>query len=733
MSILKKDDCFYLETKNTSYVIKIQNKFPIHLYYGNKINNKDDLSFLIDVQKYGFIPCEKDNGFGNLIPQSSLLEYSGNNTGDFRTSSIEIVDSAGKMGCRLLYKEYKIIKGAVEIPNLPCARFNDNTQTLILTLCDEIKNVQVDLIYTIYDEEDVIVRSAVIKNKGQDEIIINKAMSLTLDFNKTFNNLYELGGDMNCEHTLMKSCLRQGITTISSSYGFSSHTSNPFFMICDNDSNENSGEVYGFNLSYSSSFLCENQQTELSKTRVSMGISPKLFSWTLNGGESFYTPQAIFTCSNKGFNGISYNFHKFIRDYVLPEKWAFSHRPSVINTWEFSGFDVNEEKIFELSDKAKELNIEMIVLDDGWFRNNDKENLGDWDYSKEKFPHGLKYVSERVREKGLKFGIWFEPEMVSDNSNLYKEHPNWILSNGDENFYGRNQLVLDFSNCEVVDYIFNKIDKIITECKADYIKIDANRYISEVGNNIFKNQGEILHRRMLGMYCFLGRLTDKYPDMLVETCAGGGGRFDLGMLHYSPQIWLSDNTDPISRLEMHWGISYAYPPSTISCHISKGTWLNGFNTSMEFRYMVASFGTLGYEFNLETINENERKKVVEFNKRQLINEEFALKGRLYRICDNEFYQSYIEFDSTGKKSLLTLLIKRASTAKEFILLKLYGFDENAYYKNNQNDLVLSGKTLNSAGIIVNNINSDFKNDKKKSFNSMVKKSAGGVQILFEIT
>lgn len=731
MSIKKLDDNFYLHTKNTTYALTIRYGFPVHVYYGKSIDETESLDYLLDVQKYGYAPYKKGE-YGKCLLATAGLEYSANNTGDFRATALHFKDGQGRVGCRLYYTDYKIEKGGVSLPSLPCARTDEECETLKLLLCDDEKKVEVELFYTIYPNIDLIARSAKIKNLGESKATIRKMASMTLDFNRSFDSLLELAGEVNFEHTLTKSSLRQGINCISSNKGFSSHVSNPFFMLCDKETSESVGECYGFNLMYSGSFLCEIERDEYLKTRVNIGINPENFEWILGTGEDFYTPQAIFTYSDKGFTGVSQNFHEFIKEYVLPPYWAKRRRPILINTWEFSGFDVNESKVVELAEQANELGIELVVLDDGWFRNNDFGGLGDWEYDKKKFPNGLRAVAEKVRAKGVDFGLWLEPEMISVDSKLYQKCPNWVVQNGNENFFSRNQLVLDLSNPEVVEYLFDKIDLLIEECGLKYIKWDANRYLSEVGSLYCENQGEVGHRQVLGLYALFKKLTEKYPELLIEGCAGGGGRFDLGIMSYCPQIWASDNTDSFCRTETHWGLGYAYPSNAISCHVACGTWLQGLNSSMEYRYAFSSFGVFGYEFNLLELTAEEKEKIVEFNERYKATSDLIYNGVLFRLYNNDYQQAYMQVSKNGDKALLTLFVKKTSTAREFVGLKLKGLDENAQYKNSQNSLVLSGKTLMNAGLVINNLNCNFYGaDQENSFNADEQKAAAVTQILFE--
>lgn len=429
---------------------------------------------------------------------------------------------------------------------------------------------------------------------------------------------------------------------------------------------------------------------------------------------------------------MSRNFHDHIRCSILPPQFAVLPRPVAVNTWEAYHFDVDESKLLLLADKAVALGIDTVVLDDGWFRRNDREKLGDWTADPERFPHGLSYAASEVHKRGLRFGLWFEPEMVSEDSELYRSHPDWIIGNGDKPYLSRNQLVLDFSRPEAVDYIFARMDSILAETQADFIKWDANRYLSETGSAYTGVQGEVMHRRTLGLYSLLARLSAKYPHVLIESCAGGGGRFDAGMLFYTPQIWLSDNTNPLSRKDMQWGISLAYPPSTVSCHVTDGKWLDGFDTDIVFRYMVASFGTYGYEFDLLGLEEDTCGKIRRFNEMYRETEDLVLQGDLYRLYDGPYWQAYMQVSKDKRRARLTFLLIRARMGMEYVHIRLDGLDTNKTYINDRNNLRLSGDALMKAGILISDLNCPHEtNAGKELFFNEVKQSGGGMQIVFE--
>ncbi len=723
MAITVKDNSFYLETDDTSYVFCVDDGFPVHLYYGKRVGT-GDLTYLIDRQIYSFFPQKNDDSFQL---SSVALEYSGFNTGDYRIPAIKCECETG-IGCRLFYAGYEIRQGAPEPKGLPRVRGED-AETLVIKLRDEEKRVSVELFYAVFEKENVIARHAEIINDGVSDVKLDKAASVQLDFlpsEQRFDAVY-FSGAVNDEFKVERRELAAGIFKIGSTKGFTSHAANPFFCLADKFASEDSGDAYAFNLLYSGGFSCEVELDELRKTRFVAGINPETFDWLLAGGERFVTPQAILTYSSEGIGGISRNFHNVIRNRIMPGRFAFASRPIVVNTWEAFNVNVDEKKVLALADYAKKMNIDTVVLDDGWFRSDNKSGLGEWKEDKAKFPSGIAALAEKVREKGLNFGLWIEPEMVSDGCLLMRERPEWVLRNGNEIYEWRYQHVLDFANPEVTDYVYNLMFGIITRVKPSYVKWDANRYLSCVGSRVARIQGETWHRYVLGVYSLLRRLTEAFPNVLFESCAGGGGRVDAGMLFYTPQIWISDCTRPSSRNAIQSGASLAYPPSAISSHFTEAG-----KFGAGFRYLVASFGAYGYEFDVTKVNNEQAERIAEFGKKYREEEKFVLRGDLYRLTTNRIYQADMQVLPDKSAALVRFLLLNVVQGKELAYVRLCGLDPNAYYKNSLNDLVIRGDSLMNAGIFISDLNCVHPtNSGRQLFFNEYKEIGGGVKILFE--
>ena len=723
MAITVKNNSFYLETDNSSYVFCIEEGFPVHLYYGSKID-RSDLTYLIDRQIYSFYTQKSDL---SLQPSSVLSEYSGFNTGDYRTCSVSI-DSEIGLGCRLLYSGYEIRSGAPTTEGLPHSRSED-CETLVLRLCDKAKKLSVYLYYAVFEKENVIARHAEIVNDGKTPILLKKAASAQVDFllgENGFDMVY-LSGTVNDEFGIERHKVVAGIHKTASTKGFTSHERNPFFCVCDSEATEETGDAYGFNLLYSGCFSDEIELDGLGKVRFVTGINSDNFEWKLGSLERFVTPQAILTYSDNGIGGVSRNFHNHIRNHIVPPSFAFSPRPIVINTWEAFDAAVTESDVLRLADFAKKTNIDTVVLDDGWFRDDNKSGLGEWKEDKTKFPSGIAGLAEKVREKGLKFGLWIEPEMASTNGELARSKPEWLLGCGDENYEWRYQMVLDFANPEVVDYVYRLMSGILHRVKPDYVKWDANRYISEAGSRVVGTHGEIWHRYMLGVYSLLEKLTSEFDSVLFESCSGGGGRVDAGMMFYTPQIWISDNTSPLRRNKIQTGASLAYPPSIMSSHFTAAR-----NVDPRFRYLVASFGAYGYEFDITKLDEKQCAEIVEFNAKYRKEEKFVLEGDLYRLRSNPYFQTDVQVLPDKSAALVRFLLFDIVQGREFAHVRLRGLDPNATYKNSCNNLLIRGDVLMKAGFLISDLNCVHPtNSGRELFFNEAKTSGGGMKILFE--
>ncbi len=695
---------FHLQTANTSYVFCVAEHDALeHLYYGKKIP-ADNIKYIGNRQWYSHHAYE--NRKSRDFSASSLsLEISPFNSGDIRTPSV-VYNVGGDVHCnRLRYRSHKIYQGRQPIDGLPYSRETDCTETLEVELSDDENNVLFTLYYVVFEDVDVIARYQTMKNVGTVSLSIQRFSSMCLDFYGMDFDAITLEGIYLYERGhVSRSPIKRGVFKCNSLTGTSSHNRNPFLALCAHNADEDIGETYGFNILYSGNFMQEVSVDYLGDTRVVAGIDDTGFSWTLGVGESFVSPEVVMTYSDQGLGGMSRNFHDHIRQSIIERKFAYSHRPIVINSWEASYFSVSEEKVLALAENAKDCGVDTVVLDDGWFRPNDSKGLGDWRTENDRFPSGIQGLANKVHALGMRFGIWLEPEMVNADSDLYHAHPDWILSTSKVPLISRKQYVLDLTRNEVVETVANRIIEELQGAEIDYIKWDFNRYMTEAGSFVTA-QGEVYHRQMLGAYKLLTVLKEHFTDVLFETCAGGGGRFDLGMLFYSPQIWTSDNTDPYARIYIQNGCSYAYPVSAISCHFTEGNCTSGRESTYEFRYRVASFGSYGYELDLSKYTAEDRAIFKGYSEEYLRDECLNLEGDLYRLLSPETtdYCAYIKVSKDKKKAQFTFLELYASGLVESMALRLKGLDPEKAYRNETTGEILYGATLMNVGIRIGDL------------------------------
>ena len=705
MSILfnEEEKIFHIQTNNSSYVFCVSDYDTVeHLYYGKKIPD-DNVKYVSNRQIYAFHAHESRDS-RKFSVSSVGLEISPFNSGDFRTPSI-VYNYDGQLDCnRLRYRFHQIYKGRKSIDGLPHSRNTEETETLEIVLSDDERNIEITLFYTVYASVDVIARSQKIKNGGTMSLTIQKLTSMCLDFYGMDFDVITLEGMYLYERAqISRASLKRGVFKNGSTAGLSSHNHNPFIALCAHNTDEDIGEAYGFNLLYSSNFSEEVSVSNLGDTRLMIGLDDTGFLWTLKAGESLSSPEVIMTYSNEGLGGMSRNFHDHVRQNIIEKEYAFQPRPIVINSWEASYFSVTEESILGLAKHALDCGVDTVVLDDGWFRSGIQSGLGDWRTDKARFPTGIQGLSKKIHAMGLKFGIWLEPEMVNPDSDLYRAHPDWILSTSKLPLISRQQYILDLTRDEVVNYIANRITEELQGVELDYIKWDFNRYATEAGSFVTP-QGEIYHRQMLGAYKLFSILKERFP-VLFETCSGGGGRFDLGMLYYSPQIWTSDNTDPYARVFIQYGTSYAYPMSAISCHFTKGDCTSGRESTYEFRYNVASLGTYGYELDLSEYTEEDKAEFKKYSQTYRKDEDLILQGDLYRLLSPEktSFCAYMKVAKDKNKAQLTFLELQATGFVETMVLRLKGLDPAKAYKNEETGCVLHGATLMNVGIRVGDL------------------------------
>lgn len=666
--ITVKDDVFRLDTANTTYLFRITKFGHLeHIYYGVRIDSSEPYDVL--AQKPTII-----TGSSVMYSESNelycldniCLEWSDNGRGDYRQSPTEFKMPDGSFVSDFIYSSYYIKEGCINMNAMPSSYGGD--QTLVITLKDTSCGVRIDLYYTVFEEANIITRRAVLINEDENPVLIRRMMSMIIDVPDRNFNMLTLDGGWIKEAHLHTRPVPYGITINSSTTGSSSNRHNPGFVLAEADATQDSGYVYGFNLVYSGNHFSSVEKSGNDFVRVAAGINPHCFEWKIGKGESFESPEAVLTFSEYGFNGMSHNMHYFVNQHIVRSDWKNRERPVLINNWEAHFFNFSENKLLQLAKSAKELGIELFVLDDGWFgeRNSDKAGLGDYSVNSKKLPHGIKAFGDKLRALGLDFGLWFEPEMVNSDSSLYRAHPEYAVSHpGKKPVLGRNQLVLDLCKKEVRDYIVENVSAILDEANISYVKWDMNRHIAEGYSSLLQNQGEFYHRYILGLYEILGRIFGSRPHILLESCSSGGNRFDLGMLCFSPQIWSSDNTDPIERLKIQEGLSYFYPPSTMGAHVSQAPHQQTLReTPLATRFHTACFGCLGYELDIKYLTPEEKKDVADQIAFYKTYRKVFQFGTFSRIKVNKGNKVVWQSISADKKTALTGFLQTLATASE---------------------------------------------------------------------
>jgi alpha-galactosidase len=630
---------FHIFNNEISYIIEIMEDNQLgNLYYGKKVTDKETFSYLHEEQMrpLGAIHCPAPS---ELCLQYTKQEYPSYGTGDFRYPAFEVKQENGSKISNFEYRSHSIYPGKRAINPLPATYVEEDLEatSLEIELYDSLTRMKLVLTYTIYENLPIITRNTKFIYLGNGSVTLAKAMSASIDLPDMDFEMVHLSGAWARERYVKNRKLEQGIQSIYSMRGASSLEHNPFLALKRPYTTEEVGEVYGFSLVYSGSFLAQVEVCTHDSTRVMMGIHPDTFDWIMNSGDCFQTPELVMVYSDQGLNRMSQSLHKLYRTRLARGVWRDKVRPVLLNNWEATYMDFNEEAILKIASKAKSVGVELFVLDDGWFgsRDDDTQGLGDWYANLDKLPNGIRGLSEKIDSLGMKFGLWIEPEMTNKNSDLYRAHPDWIISTpGRFESLSRNQHVLDFSRKEVVDYIYGMISKIIRESKISYIKWDMNRYITECYSRTASSneQGMVMHKYILGVYDLYTRLTTEFPEILFESCSSGGGRFDPGMLYFSPQVWCSDDTDAYERLKIQYGTSYVYPISTIGAHISAvpNHQLDRI-TPLQTRGNVAFFGAFGYELDLNKLDEAEILTVKEQISYFKENRKLLQQGIFYRL------------------------------------------------------------------------------------------------------
>ncbi len=682
MTHIYTGDTIRIETKNTCLWMRVTEHGHIeHIYYGDKLPHDDPASLIKKRVIQNGSCVAYDEADDTYCLDTLLLEWSGTGRGDFRYAPCEIVTPDGCYINDFVFESAEVAEGCISAEALPGAY--GGAQTLMLTMREKVCGVYLKLYYTVYPETDVITRRVSIINRTGGCVTVNRLMSMMMDIPDEGWDMTTFNGSWIKETHRQTSPVIYGRSVCESLTGSSSNRQNPGFLIGEHGAGEDAGRVYGFNLIYSGNHYSSAEKSPHDSVRIMTGINPHCFKWELSDGESFDTPEAVMSFSSHGYNGLSANFHDFINAHIVRGEWRDKERPVLINSWEAFFFDFNERKLLSLAKKAKDAGIELFVLDDGWFgaRNDDRAGLGDYDVNKTKLPHGLKGLADGLKALGMSFGLWFEPESVNTDSRLYREHPEYAMTApGRKPALGRHQLLLDLCREDVRDYIVSSVGSVLDSADISYVKWDMNRHMTDMYSAAVP-QGELYHRYILGLYDVLARIFRPRPHILLETCSSGGNRFDLGMLCFSPQIWASDDTDPIERLDIQSGLSYMYPPSTMGAHVSQSPHQQTLReTPMDTRFGVAAFGCLGYELDLSELTPAEEKETAAQVKFYKEHRRTLQYGRFYRLRPRKDSQVCFESVARDGGEAVCLLAQKLTRAGEtFDILPVAGLDKGARY------------------------------------------------------
>ena len=714
---------FHLYNDEISYIFCIlRNGQPGQIYYGRKIKDRESFQHLIEYSMRDMAPCTYE-GDRTFSMEYLKQEYPSYGHGDMREPAYEILQEDGSRITEFTFEDYVILKGKRKLEGLPAVytESDEEAETLEIYLRDRVMNTKIILSYTIFENLPVIIRNTRFAHEGESSIVLERAMSLNLDLPDDRYEMVELTGAWARERYVKTAPLHEGIQAIYSMRGHSSHQFNPFFALKRPETTEDAGEAIGISLVYSGNFLGQTAVDTFGVARAMIGIHPEGFSWTLKKDETFQTPEAVLVYSGEGLGKMSRTFHRLYRKRLARGYWRDRVRPVVINNWEATFMNFTEEKILKFAETARQLGVEMMVLDDGWFghRDDDTSSLGDWYPDLKKLPQGIRGLAEKIENMGMKFGLWIEPEMVNKDSRLYEEHPDWVIRVPyREACHGRNQFVLDFSKEEVVDYIGDQISGILRNAPVSYIKWDMNRSISEAFSQGRKaeEQGKLFHRHILGVYRLYERLTSEFPEVLFESCASGGARFDPGMLYYAPQCWTSDNTDAVERLRIQYGTSFVYPLSSMGCHVSEAPNQQTFrNTPLSTRAETAYFGCFGYEMDLDTLTEEEKEEV---------KEQIQYYKRIRKlVMDGTFYRLISPFEGDEAAWMVVSEDKRHALAGYYRMrqpanaplkrLTLKGLDPDVRYQIRETGLEAYGDELMRAGMAISDYASGIREKKER--------------------
>lgn len=712
MAILVNEEkkLFTLNTKSTTYQMKvIDYGYLAHLYYGKRLDG--DMSYVITHYDRGFSGNPNDAGEDRTFSMDNIpQEYSCYGNGDYRTPAFNMKDIEGVHGADLRYVSYEVLNEKYSLKGLPAAYTEgEKGETLKIVLMDDVNGVQVTLLYGVIEDKDVITRAAIVKNVSDADVFITKAASTSLDFVSGDYDIIHFHGRHAMERMFEREEITHGVKKIGSIRGTSSHQHSPFVMLADRAANEDHGDCYGISLLYSGSFNCEVEKDQTDQIRLNMGIQDEMFEYVLYPGSEFVTPEVAMVYSADGFADMTHKMHDLVRYNICRGEYKTKRRPVLINSWEAVYFDFDGDDIVNIAKKASELGVEMLVLDDGWFgvRNDDRSGLGDWFVNEDKMGGSMADVVKRVNDLGMKFGIWIEPEMISEKSRLFEEHPDFAFRiPGRKPVMSRSQLNLDFSRKEVVDCILEQMFKVFDQINVEYIKMDMNRSIANVYSITegIQNNGTILYKYVLGVYDFMERLQARYPKLFIEGCSGGGGRFDAGMMYYTPQIWCSDNTDAICRLDIQYGTSFGYPISVVGSHVSAvPNHQTGRITPFNTRAVVAMAGSFGYELDLNKVSDEEKEEV----KTQIADYkkywDLMHNGLYYRLTDADKSKKIAawSFVSRDKAETLVNIVTVDSFCNSPVpFVRVKGLDADATYVDEATGAEYSGQGLDQIGLPV---------------------------------
>ena len=723
MIITNNDNVFHLQTAKTSYIFRVLPSGHLeNLYYGKKIRNAPSFKHIYDKHAQGF-----PNGTAYSQADTTLsldhiaLEYSTYGKGDYRKPAMQLLSHDDIYTTDFKFKVAGVTKAKPDLLGLPSS-YGDS-ETLTVVLADDFLGAELHLLYTVFEECNVITRSARLINKSKNPIKIRSIMSMQLDLPKGNYTMLTFDGAWTRERYKHEHELNSGVCEVGSIIGFSSNRHNPFFAVKRDDCNEDRGECYGFNLVYSGNHIARAEVGSHGIVRIQNGINPFEFEWLLSEGEYFDAPESVMTFSADGLNGMSQNMHAFVKEHIVRGYWKYKERPILVNNWEATFMDFNEKKILSIAAAAKDIGAEMFVLDDGWFgkRNNDKAGLGDWTVNKKKLPSGIDGLSKKVNDMGLKFGLWVEPEMVNPDSDLYRAHPDWAVTTDKyEPSQGRNQLILDLTRDDVVEYLINTMTDVFRYGNIEYIKWDCNRHFTDIfSRREGARSGEFFHRYIMGLYKIWDALTGKFPEMLFEACSSGGNRFDLATFCYMPQCWTSDNTDALDRQYIQSGTSYGYPQSVMTMHVACEVSFNDFRaSSIEHRFNVAAFGLLGYELDVTKLTKFERaavRKQIEYYKKHRKLLQFGEYSRIGDVFKNGNICIWEITSKDKTESMLGYFVNRVSPNSTADIIRFTGLDEDYDYKMKNRPQMIN---LKSFGGLVNALPIDIKTQESKLYDAV---------------